>query len=192
MRQLSRWIAVLLSSAVLLSIHCGGTSPPPDASTPASKSRTQPALAASTAPAQQRLSNGLYAVLAESPTREGLAAPTRPHVVLVDDGRFTGDTSPPRWLALGTEGFVPLILEGEPHTEPDGRGHALLAVTLARQHKKTLESFTRDHLGGRAAIVLDGEVVTVHKIKTVIDGGRMQITRCEDNACVMLRSKLVE
>ena len=181
MLQLSKWIAVLLSSAMLLSITCSGTSPPPSASAPTPSP-----------PEQKDLSNGLYAVLAESPTREGLAAPTRPHVVLVDDGRFTDDPSPPRWLALGTEGFVPLVLEGQPHTEPDGRGHALLAVTLARQHQKTLESFTRDHLGASAAIVLDGEVVTVHKIKAVIDGGRMQITRCRDNACEMLRSKLVD
>jgi hypothetical protein len=31
----------------------------------------------------------------------------------------------------------------------------------------------------------------MHKVRSVIDGGRMQITRCRDNACELIRSKLM-
>jgi hypothetical protein len=182
-----RFVEGVAAAVALLSIAaavgCGAAQPIEPIHTPSS---TSPAR-------QQRLADGLYAVIAEASTREGVSVADEPHVVLVDDGRHTGDRSrPPRWLALRTSGFVPLILEGEPHTEPDGRGHALLHVTLQRSHQQTLADFTRAQLGGSAAIVLDGEVVTVHKIRMVIEGGKMQITRCEDDACQMLRSKLVD
>ena len=181
-RSTRRVAAALALLSIAAAVGCGS------AHAPDGTAATTP-----TAPSHAPLADGLYAVIAEAPTREGAAVTGEPHAVLVDDGRYTGDTSrPPRWLALRTGGFVPLLLDGEPHTEPDARGHLLLSVTLQRSHQRTLADFTRAHLGGSAAIVLDGEVVTVHKIRAVIDGGKMQITRCEDDACQMLRSKLVD
>jgi hypothetical protein len=41
-------------------------------------------------------------------------------------------------------------------------------------------------------MVVDGEIVTVHKIRSIITGGKVQITRCTDNACEVIRSKLVK
>jgi hypothetical protein len=38
----------------------------------------------------------------------------------------------------------------------------------------------------------DGEIVTLHKIRTVVTGGKLQITRCTDDACVVIRAKLMK
>ncbi len=35
----------------------------------------------------------------------------------------------------------------------------------------------------QATLVVDGEALTVHKIRAAITGGKMEITRCGDNAC---------
>lgn len=41
-------------------------------------------------------------------------------------------------------------------------------------------------------MVVDGEIVSLHKIRRVITGDKLQITRCTDNACEVIRAKLVK
>jgi len=100
------------------------------------------------------------------------------------------DDDPAKKIPLARSSRVPLVLVGAPVPETDAKGHLLLGVTLAPEQAGALESFTRAHLGGRAAFVLDGRVVTVHEIRSVIVGGRMKITRCGDDRCTVLYSKL--
>jgi hypothetical protein len=99
---------------------------------------------------------------------------------------------PPKYVALDTSFFVPLVLAGPPDARKDDRGWTLLSVTLAREQVKSLENFTRAHLGGTVATVVGGEIVTMHKVRTVIQDGRAQITRCQDDACQVLLVKLVK
>jgi hypothetical protein len=40
------------------------------------------------------------------------------------------------------------------------------------------------------AIVVGGEVLTMHKIKEPITSGQLQISRCNDNACELLYVRL--
>jgi hypothetical protein len=42
----------------------------------------------------------------------------------------------------------------------------------------------------RAVLVVDGEALTLHKIREAITSGKLQITRCNDNACERLLVKL--
>lgn len=137
------------------------------------------------------LADGLYAVERDAPTAEGAEVPGC-RVLEYDQSVASGEPMAPQYLALRTSPFVPLILEMPPdaHTQDDGRTY--LTVTLAPQYVKLLEDFTREHVGGRVAIVVDGSVVTMHKVRTPIAGGRLQITRCKDNACELIRSKLME
>ncbi|OGU25752.1 MAG: hypothetical protein A2X66_03075 [Ignavibacteria bacterium GWA2_54_16] len=138
--------------------------------------------------------NGIYAVLQEGKTpeeaRKGKASPA----VLVYDGRYTDSSQVenPSFVAVDTSFFVPLVIEGKPDVQKDGRGHALLGVALKQEYKGVLEKFSQAHLCGRIAIVLDGEVITMHKVRMVITGGKFQLTRCYDNACEALQSKLLE
>jgi hypothetical protein len=140
-----------------------------------------------------QLENGVYALLKEAPSREAARVEGASHLVLPHDPtKYTGQpqTQALTYLALDTASFVPLVLEKPPEARKDDRGWTMLNVTLAREHVKTLEDLTRTHLGGRVAVVLDGEVVTVHKVRSVITEGEVTITRCEDNACEVLRRKL--
>src|SRR5579883_3329332 len=66
--------------------------------------------------------------------------------------------------ALDPSSYVPLEIEGDPVAARDGNGHTVLGVSLRREHVERLRDFTRAHLGGRVAIVLGGEIVTVHKV----------------------------
>jgi hypothetical protein len=153
---------------------------------------TGPAFSQKTSPS--RIPNGFYSVLSEASSRAEVRADSIPNIVLVYDGRYvdSSQTASPSFVALDTVSFVPLILEGSPTANKDGNGRTLLGVTLSRRYVKTLENFTKAHLGGRIAIVLDGEIITMHKIRSVISEGKVQITRCYDNACSVLLSKLTE
>jgi len=101
------------------------------------------------------LANGVYAVFREGLTRAEVETEKRPHAVLVYDRKYSDadKDQPPKYAALDTSSFVPLVLAGQPDTQKDDRGWTLLNVTLAPQHVKTLEDFTRAHLDGEVAIV---------------------------------------
>jgi len=155
-------------------------------------------LASSSALAQQRSEmqppNGFYSILIDTTSRLAARIDTIPNTILVYDGKYTdsSDIASPRYVAVDTSFYVPLILEGKPVAKKDGNGRTLLGVSLAGQYVRRLEQFTKAHLGGRVAIVLDGEIITTHKVRTVITEGKIQITRCYDNACEVLLSKLVK
>jgi preprotein translocase subunit SecD len=140
------------------------------------------------------LANGVYAVLREGLTREEVRIEKVPHVVLVYDRKYSDadKSEPPKYVAIDTSDCVPLVLAGPPDTHKDDRGWTLLNVRLAREHVRTLEEFTRAHLDGRVAILIDGEIITMHKVRTVIQDGKARITRCNDDACKTLLLKLTK
>jgi hypothetical protein len=138
--------------------------------------------------------NGIYAVIREDSTRAGALSGNPSHIVLIYDGRYVDSTQTesPRYITVDSSFFVPLILEGPPDAKMDGHGHTLLSVSLSQKYAGLLEQFTKAHLGGRVAIVLDGEVITMHRVRSVVQRGKFQITRCYDNACEVLRAKLMK
>lgn len=173
-----------LATALLLGLTIFGCKNPP-----AGSAKQVPAV-----PAGRHLENGAYLVLREAPTEQEARAAAASHVVLAYD-RKKYSVAPPNepltYVAIDPKDYVPLIIEGTPELKSDGQGQSILTVCLTRRSAERAEAFTRAHLGGRIAMVVDGEIVTLHKIRSVITGGRVQITRCADNACEVLRSKLV-
>jgi hypothetical protein len=150
---------------------------------------------AAVSPGAHPLENGIYSVLREEPTPQAARVEGIPQAVLAYDRRKYSDAPPNEpltYVAIDRRDYVPLVIEGTPEMKPDAQGKSVLTVSLARKNAEKAEAFTRAHLGGRIAIVVDGEIVTLHKIRSVITGGRVQITRCTDNACEVLRSKLVK
>lgn len=145
-------------------------------------------------PATQHLENGAYLILREAPTpQEARETGASPVVLAYDRRKYSGasPSEPLTYVAVDPKDYVPLVIEGMPEMESDGQGKSVLTVCLARKNAERAEAFTRAHLGGRIAMVVDGEIVTLHKIRSVITGGKVQITRCTDNACEVIRSKLV-
>ncbi len=155
---------------------------------------TNPALAA-VAPATRALENGAYAVLREAPSAREAGAEGGSQVVLAYDRRKYGGAPPNgplTYVALDPKDYVPLIIAGRPEMKANGQGKSVLTVSLVRKNVPRADAFTRAHLGGRMAMVIDGEIVTLHKIRSLITDGKVQITRCTDNACEVLRAKLVK
>ncbi len=93
-------------------------------------------------------------------------------------------------LIIDTTQFVPLELEKAPTTEQQTEKKKKLLLSLTKEASEKLKAFTANHVMSRVAIVVDGEALTMHKIKEPITSGQLQITRCTDNACERLFVKL--
>jgi len=139
--------------------------------------------------------NGAYLVLQEGATPEEARVSGVSQIVLAYDRRKYSDAPtnhPLSYVSIDPKDYVPLIIEGAPEMRKDGQGKSILSVSLTRTNAQRAESFTRAHLGGKVAMVVDGEIVTIHKIRSVIAEGKLQVTRCQDNACEVIRTKLVD
>ncbi len=95
-------------------------------------------------------------------------------------------------VVVQVEPHVPMLLKEPPSKVQDRteRTQFWLGVSLTPDASESLESFTRDNLGQRVAIVAGGEVITMHKIREVIRGGKVQISRCGDRGCEVLFREL--
>lgn len=138
--------------------------------------------------------SGIYAVLRQGATPDEARGGDTGCVVVPYHKQYTdaGPSETMEYVAIDPSAFVPMILEGAPIAKKDEGGKTILSVTLKKEYVKPLEDFTRAHLGGKIAILVDGEVVTIHKVRSVISEGQFQVTRCTDNACEVLRAKLTK
>jgi hypothetical protein len=139
----------------------------------------------------ERLPNGLYLVLRED-ARFNYLAPHGAEQVRINDYHFLdpserGKTS---FMVLTTNSYIPFVFASNPTKETDNRGRPKLMIELAKDQIAPLEKFTRENVDKEVAIVIGDEVVTAHRIREPIVGGKMQITRCTDNGCNVLYSKL--
>jgi preprotein translocase subunit SecD len=138
------------------------------------------------------LPNGIYLILKEEATREKLEPVGKSQRILVKDDHFLepadrGETS---YLLVSDDSFIPIILGGNPEKGKDEKGRPKLLLTLEKNQIKPLEEFTTKNVNKSVAIVIGKDVVTTHKIRQPIIGGRMQITRCTDNGCEAIYTQL--
>jgi len=140
------------------------------------------------------LPDGLYLVLRSSDTVVKLLPVGKTERLLSDNFHFLepAEREPIRYLVLQTTPFVPLILASDPKEDREDSGKPRLQLQLAEDQAGPLEDFSRSNLGGTVAIVIGGEIVTTHRIKSAITGGRLQITRCTEHGCETLFTKLLK
>jgi hypothetical protein len=93
-------------------------------------------------------------------------------------------------ILIDTTEFVPLELEKLPTTEQQTLLKKKLLLSLTKEASAKLKTFTAKHVMSKVALVVDGEAVTIHKIREAVTSGQLQITRCNDNACEHLVVKL--
>lgn len=141
------------------------------------------------------LANGLYLVLRDAENAKLLEPVGPSERILIDDGHLLEPTQPnqpdkPRFVVLSTEHFIPIVLAQKPTKKFDAQGKKQLLLELAKSQVIPLETFTRENCGRSVAIVIGNQVVTVHKVREQIKGGKMQITRCTDNGCDVLYTEL--
>jgi preprotein translocase subunit SecD len=136
--------------------------------------------------------DGVYAVQRESLKEKDVLPLKDGEVLLVHRHRYLkkDQKEPPRFLVVRSAPEVELDLAGEPKVVKEGAEVVRIFVKLQPKAAKALERLTRDHLGREVTIVLGGEVVTMHKVRSVIKGGEAQITSCAPGAANYLLEQL--
>jgi hypothetical protein len=136
--------------------------------------------------------NGMYLVL----RRGGTAAEVEP--VGVDEVRMPyarrfaqpGEAEPPEVLVLTRTPAVLLELASPPEGDTAQACSVPVRLELVPSQAQALARFTGQNQGRSAAIGVGGEVVTVHKIRSAVEDGRLQVTCCSPGACGYLMQQL--
>jgi hypothetical protein len=165
------WTAVLLAAAWGLVPGCRGGQVHP-------------------APADPPLDDGIYLVLRSGESRDGIEPVARDERVVEHAGRYApgGPDGAVQLLVVGTAPDVPLMLDSPPVVELDGSGNPQIHLDFGEEAAGSLEKLTSGSApsGSRVAVIVGGEVVTVHKVRTAITDGRLQVACCDPAACERL------
>ncbi len=140
----------------------------------------------------EKLVDGLYLIHREGKSEKDLTPLKDAEHILINDYEFIapderGETS---YVVVSKNSFVPIILASDPVKSNDQTGKPKLEISLADDQIKPLEKFTTENAMKNVAIVIGGKIVTMHKIRVPIVGGKMQITRCTDHGCEALYTEL--
>jgi preprotein translocase subunit SecD len=140
----------------------------------------------------KKLPAGVYAVLRESLKEKDVLPLQDGERLVVHRHRYAkkADQEPPRFVVVRSAPDVALDLVGKPKAVKEGNEVVRISLTLQPKAAKDLERLTADRLGKQIAIVLGGEVVTMHKVREVIKGGEVQITSCAPGAANYLLEQL--
>ncbi len=137
--------------------------------------------------AQNPLMNGLYLVdELEIDSLEHLYSDTTKAIVRYNSAFIEGDGIDYAPISIWVNDYVPFDLATMPETKNQANKKKLLLLTLTEQASEKLKEFSAKNLMKYVVIVVNGEALTVHKIKEPITTGMLQITRCNDNACEQL------
>ena len=136
-----------------------------------------------------KIKNGIYLILNEYTDSSNIESA---NVIIPFSFDFldSNTVDQPLLLEIDTAEFVRLDLAEEPSGVEQKDKRINLMLTLSNEARVQLADFTEKHLKERVAIVIGGKAVTKHKVRERIDGGRLQITRCTDNACKYLLVEL--
>lgn len=139
-----------------------------------------------------KLADGVYAVQRDSLNDGDLLPIKDGEVLAVHDHRYLkqGDSQPQRYLVVHSAPEVALALASAPTSVKEGDDGLRIFLKLQPEAASALERLTQAHLGKQIAIVINGEVVTMHKVREVIKGGDVQITSCAPGAAEYLLGQL--
>ncbi len=130
----------------------------------------------------ENLEDGFYVVSKTGLTKEELKPLTETQRIITYNEAFLDSENDP-YLVIEAADFVALNLKERPISQQQEDATQNFYITLNDDAKMKLEKFTRLNLYKTTAIVVNGEAYTKHKIKSVIDGGTLQITQCSDDVC---------
>jgi hypothetical protein len=140
------------------------------------------------------LEDGVYPVLREGLQESEIQPLGEDERIVVHDYQFLGEgiDDPPRLLIVPAEPAVPFVLAREPEGRKDDQGNTTILITLAPEYGEQLRRFTSENQGTSAALIVGGKVYSVHKIRTTIKGGLVQISCCREGAGTYLFENLKE
>jgi hypothetical protein len=119
----------------------------------------------------EKQQTGFYLIAAEATIADSLPVPNSEQQVVRYDYKFLRNvgSAQPRYLLLPKKPDVPLLLANAPELMPKGEnGFPEIRLELTTEAARSLEKLTREHLGQRVLFMVDGEPVTIHKIRSVM------------------------
>lgn len=135
---------------------------------------------------QKKINDGLY-VVEKLEIKKGYKEKSKQKQIVHFNPQFTLE-NPDEYgpIVIWKNDYVPLDLSKEPETQQQTDEKKLLLLKLTDKASEKLKAFSTKNLMKHVAIIVNGDVLTVHKIKEPLTSGLMQITRCNDNACEQL------
>jgi hypothetical protein len=140
----------------------------------------------------KKLPAGVYAVLRESRKEKDVLPLKDGEFLVINRHRYVkkDNTEPSLFVVVRSSPDVELDLDGKPKAVKEGEEVVRILLKLKPKAAAALERVTTDSRGKQIAIVLDGEVVTMHKIRQVIKCGEVQISSCTAGAAKYLLEQL--
>jgi preprotein translocase subunit SecD len=139
----------------------------------------------------KKIADGVYAVERDGDKQERVMPLKDGEVLLVDHHRYQkADKEPLRYLVVHAAPDVTLDLAGEPEADRDGDEVVAIRLKLRPNAAAALAKVTRERRGRQVAIVIGGEIVTVHKVREAITNGEVQITSCSPGGATYLLKQL--
>jgi hypothetical protein len=150
------------------------------------------AVAPAAAPPAPGLPDGVYAVRRDGLAKKEVLPLQAGEALVVHRHRYlkTAEGEPARFVVVAAAPDVPLDLDGDPKAIKDGAEVVGISLKLRPKAAAALERLTSARRWGQVAVVLGGEVVTIHKVREPIKGGGVQITSCAPKAAGYLLEQL--
>lgn len=146
------------------------------------------------AAAQEPLADGIYKVLRIGTQRVQITPIKQGEAALIYDHRYFEPVAgrPDQMIAVVAKPDVALELEERPQPLEDDAGRPGVRLRLNARAAAAFEEFTASSPGARFAVVVDGEVVTVYKVRGPISGGELVVEDCRPVTCDFLRQQLAD
>jgi preprotein translocase subunit SecD len=140
----------------------------------------------------RKLPAGVYAVLRASLKKKEVLPLKDGEVLVVHHHRYQKkrDKETPEFLVVRSGPDVALDLVGKPKAVKQGQEVVTIFLKLQPKAAAALKRLTSERPGKRVAIILNGEVVTTHKVREVIKGGEVKISACVAGAANYLLEQL--
>lgn len=133
------------------------------------------------------MGSGFFLVLEENLDQNKLQPPASDEMIVSYTLDHLGvEGQAPRFFRVRNQPDVALKLEDKPVVGDKVEGKTTLNLELGSGNAELFRQFTGANIDKTVAIIVDGKVVTAHRIRSEISGGMIQITRCGDDACETL------
>jgi len=144
------------------------------------------------------LENGTYLLKDMSVNRNDLIPSENEMIIETNESFEHNEEDSIKYYLIETSSFVPMKITEKPeisaNPNPKIEGDTIrlsqLMITLAPEYATLLKEFTTENVGKKIAIVIGGKAITKHKIREPITEGKIQISRCTDEACEVLLTEM--
>lgn len=145
------------------------------------------------------IEDGIYRLIEIAPTKDGLKPKSLSETIIATSLDFEHNlTDTNKYYLIDTSDYTPLKITEKPtisaNSNPKIVGDTIrlsqLHITLSDKYSKKLETFTTKNVNNMITIVIGQKAITKHVIREPISGGKIQISRCTDNACEILLTEL--